>query len=164
MLVNFDSLSATSKIWIYQSNREFSEKEVAEIKINLENFIGNWKRHGDDLKASYQIKYNQFIAIAVDENYNEVSGCSIDASVNLMKQFEQKFAIDLTNKLNISFKDNHNINIVSLADFQNYAKQQKITSKTVVFNNMVTNKADFEQNWEVTADKSWHKRFLAMNN
>ena len=164
MLVNFDSLEDTSKIWIYQSNREFSEKEVAEIKINLENFIENWKRHGDDLKASYQIKYNQFIAIAVDENYNEVSGCSIDASVNLMKQFEQKFAIDLTNKLNISFKDNHNINIVSLADFQNYAKQQKITSKTVVFNNMVTNKADFEQNWEVTADKSWHKRFLAMNN
>ncbi len=164
MLVNFDSLSATSKIWIYQSNREFSEKEVAEIKINLENFIGNWKRHGDDLKASYQIKYNQFIAIAVDENYNEVSGCSIDASVNLMKQFEQKFAVDLTNKLNISFKDNNNINVVTMANFQNYAKQQKITSNTVVFNNMVTNKADFEQNWEVTADKSWHKRFLAMNN
>jgi len=131
MLVNFDSLEDTSKIWIYQSNREFSEKEVAEIKINLENFIGAWKRHGDDLKASYQIKYNQFIVIAVDENYNEVSGCSIDASVNLIKQFEQKFAIDLTNKLNISFKDNHNINVVSMADFQNYAKQQKITSDTV---------------------------------
>lgn len=163
MLVNFDSLEGTSKIWIYQSNREFSEKEIAEISQNLENFIGAWKRHGDDLKASYQIKYNQFIVIAVDENFNEVSGCSIDASVNLIKQFEQKFAVDLTNKLNISFKDNHNINVVSLADFQNYAKQQKITSNTVVFNNMITNKSDFEQNWEVTADKSWHKRFLAIN-
>ena len=164
MLVNFDSLEGSSKIWIYQSNREFSEKEVAEISHSLENFIGSWKRHGDDLKASYQIKYNQFIVLAVDEIYNEVSGCSIDASVNLMKQFEQKFAVDLTNKLNISFKDNHNINVVSMADFQNYAKQQKITSNTVVFNNMVTNKADFEQNWEVTADKSWHKRFLSINN
>jgi hypothetical protein len=164
MLVNFDSLEDASKIWIYQSNREFSEKEVAEISHNLENFIGAWKRHGEDLKASYQIKYNQFIVIAVDENYNEVSGCSIDASVNLIKQFEQKFAIDLTNKLNISFKDNHNINVVSMADFQNYAKQQKITSDTVVFNNMITNKADFEQNWEVTANKSWHKRFLTITN
>lgn len=164
MLVNFDSLENTSKIWIYQSNREFSEQEVAEISRDLENFIGTWKRHGDDLKASYQIKYNQFIVIAVDEDYHEVSGCSIDASVNLIKQFEKKFAVDLTNKLNISFKDNNNINVVSMANFQNYAKQQKITSNTVVFNNMVTNKADFEQNWEVTADKSWHKRFLAMNN
>ncbi|HEY9220113.1 MAG TPA: ABC transporter ATPase [Lutibacter sp.] len=164
MLVNFDSLEDASKIWIYQSNREFSEKEVAEISHNLENFIGAWKRHGDDLKASYQIKYNQFIVIAVDENYNEVSGCSIDASVNLIKQFEQKFGVDLTNKLNISFRDHSNINVVSMTDFQNYAKQQKITSNTVVFNNMLTNKADFEQNWEVTADKSWHKRFLTATN
>lgn len=164
MLVNFDSLKDTSKIWIYQSNRTFSEVEVAEISHNLDSFIGTWKRHGEDLKASYQIKYNQFIVIAVDENYNEVSGCSIDASVNLIKQFEKKFSVDLTNKLNISFKDNNNINVVSLADFQNYAKQQKITSNTVVFNNMITNKADFEEHWEVTADKSWHKRFLVMNN
>jgi hypothetical protein len=164
MLVNFDSLASTSKIWIYQSNREFSGKEVDEISRDLENFIGTWKRHGEDLKASYQIKYNQFIVIAVDENYKEVSGCSIDASVNLMKQFEQKFTVDLTNKLNISFKDNNNINVVSMADFQNYAKQQKITSNTVVFNNMISNKADFELNWEVTADKSWHKRFLIINN
>jgi hypothetical protein len=102
--------------------------------------------------------------VAVDENYQEVSGCSIDASVNLMKQFERKFSIDLTNKLNISFKDNNNINVVSMANFQHYAEQQKITSNTVVFNNMITNKADFEQNWEVTADKSWHKRFLVINN
>lgn len=164
MLVNFDSLEDASKIWIYQSNREFSEKEVAEISHNLESFIGTWKRHGEDLKGSYQIKYNQFIVLAVDENYNEVSGCSIDASVNLMKQFEQKFGVDLTNKLNISFRDHSNINVVSMADFQNYAKQQKITSNTVVFNNMITNKVDFEQNWEVTADKSWHKRFLTVTN
>ncbi len=164
MLVNFDSLEGTSKIWIYQSNREFSENEIAEISHNLENFIGVWKRHGDDLKASYQIKYNQFIVIAVDENFNEISGCSIDALVNLMKKFEQKFVVDLTNKLNISFKDNHNINVVSMVDFQNYAKQQKITSNTVVFNNMITNKADFEKHWEVTADKSWHKRFLSISN
>lgn len=164
MLVHFDSLEDSSKIWIYQSNREFSENEVAEISLDLENFIGIWKRHGDDLKASYQIKYNQFIVIAVDENYNNVSGCSIDASVNLIKQFEKKFAVDLTNKLNVSFKDSNNINVVSLADFQNYAKQQKITSNTVVFNNMITNKGDFEQNWEVIADKSWHKSFLVMNN
>ena len=164
MLVSFDSLEDSSKIWIYQSNREFSEQEVAEISNELENFIGAWKRHGEDLKASYQIKYNQFIVVAVDENYNEISGCSIDASVNLMKQFEQKFGIDLTNKLNISFKDNNNINVVSMANFQNYAKLQKITSKTIVFNNMITNKGDFEKNWEVTADKSWHKRFLSINN
>ena len=160
MLVNFESLSETSKIWIYQSNREFSDNELEIIKTKLDSFIENWQGHGDDLKASYQLKYNQFIILAVDEKFNEVSGCSIDASVNLIKQFEKEFMLDLTNKLNISFKDNKNINIVSLTDFKHYVKQGKINLNTIVFNNMVTSKADYINNWEVTADKSWHKRFF----
>lgn len=160
MLVNFENLEDDARVWVYQSSREFSESETNEIINKIEAFISNWKRHGDDLKASYKIKYNQFLVIAVDEKYNEVSGCSIDASVNFIKQLENEFSLDLTNKLNISFKDNNNINIVSLSDFQKYVKLEKINSNTIVFNNMVTTKGNFEQNWEVTADKSWHKRFL----
>ncbi|MCF6167798.1 ABC transporter ATPase [Lutibacter sp.] len=160
MLINFENLPDTSKVWIYQSNREFSDNEIEIIKTKLDSFLENWQGHGDDLKASYQLKYNHFIILAVDEKFNEVSGCSIDASVNLIKQFEKEFKLDLTNKLNISFKVNNNINIVSLADFQHYAKQGKIDLNTVVFNNMAASKADFMNNWEVIAAKSWHKRFF----
>jgi len=160
MLVDFNSLENSSRVWIYQANRAFSKNEEGEISSKIENFITNWKRHGDDLKASYQIKYHHFIIIAVDEDFNEVSGCSVDASVNLIQQLEKKLQIDLTNKLNISFKDNNHINVVSLANFKEFAKQQKITKNTIVFNNLVSTKANFEKEWEVTADKSWHKRFL----
>lgn len=160
MFVNFEDLDKNSRVWIYQSSREFSNNEVEVIKEKTADFVQNWQRHGDNLKASFCIKYNHFIVLAVDENLNEVSGCSIDASVNLIKNFEKAFSADLTNKLNISFKDKSNINIVTMADFQKYAKQQKITASTIVFNNMVTTKQEFENNWEVTADKSWHKRFL----
>jgi len=160
MLVSFESLEDSSRVWIYQSNREFSKSEVVEINDKVEEFIEDWLGHGDQIKASYQIKYNQFIMIAADQNYNDVSGCSIDASVNFIKELEKEFNLDLTNKLNVSFKDNNNINIVSLSDFQKYAKQHKITSNTVVFNNLVSTKGDLTNNWEVTAAKSWHKRFL----
>jgi hypothetical protein len=160
MFVDFESLDNSARIWVYQSNREFSENEMVIIKAKVENFLQNWVRHGDDLKASYTIMYNQFIVLAVDENFNNVSGCSIDASVNLIKQLEKEFSIDLTNKLNISFKDNDNINVVTLADFQKFAKQEKITPKTIVFNNMVTTKGDFNLKWEVEAKDSWHQRFL----
>lgn len=160
MLVDFKSLEDNSRVWIYQSNREFSKNEVDEISDKMVDFIEDWLGHGDQIKASYLIKYNQFIIIAVDQFYNEVSGCSIDASVNFIMEIEKVFNIDLTNKLNVSFRDNNNINIVSLSDFQNYAKQHKISSKTIVFNNMISTKADLAKNWEVTADKSWHKRYL----
>ena len=161
MFVKFEDLDKSARVWIYQSNREFTNNEVEIIKEKTLDFIENWQRHGDNLKASFCIKYNQFIVLAVDENYNNVSGCSIDASVNLIKSIEKAFSVDLTNKLNISFKDANNINVVTLADFQKYVKQQKITANTIVFNNMVATKEAFENNWEVPADKSWHKRFLA---
>ena len=164
MFVKYNLMPNDSRVWIYQSNREFKAEELGVLNNKIQDFIDSWKRHGDDLKASYVIKYNQFIVLLVDKCYNDVSGCSIDASVNLIQQLENHFEIDLTNKLNISFKDNANINIVSLSDFQNYAKQDKITSNTVVFNNLVTTKKEFENNWEVTADKSWHKRFLIADN
>jgi len=64
------------------------------------------------------------------------------------------------NKLNISFKDGENINIVSLADFQKYIKTKKITADTVVFNNMVQTKGEIDDKWEVAAKDSWHQRFL----
>ena len=164
MFVDYDLMPNDSRVWIYQSNREFNSDELVILETKIQDFIDVWKRHGADLKASYVIKYNQFIVLLVDEGFNDVSGCSIDASVNLIKKLENHFEIDLTNKLNISFKDSVNINIVSLSDFQNYVKQEKITSNTVVFNNMVTSKEEFENNWEVTAAKSWHKRFLITEN
>jgi hypothetical protein len=160
MLVDFDSLKNSSRVWVYQANREFSNNEEEEITLKIKSFIATWKVHGKDLKASYQIKYHQFIVIAVDEDFNEVSGCSIDASVNLILKLEQSLKLDLTNKLNVSFKDNNNINVVSLLDFKNFVKQQKITENTVVFNNMVATKGDFESQWEVPAIDSWHKRFF----
>ncbi len=160
MLVNFESLSGSSKVWVYQSNREFADNEIEIMVAKIESFVAEWKRHGKGLKASYKIIYNQFIVLAVDEDYNEVSGCSIDSSVNLMKQFEDAFELDLTNRLNISFRNNRDINVVSLTEFKAFVKLGKITSSTIVFNNMITTKAELSNKWEVTTDKSWHKQYL----
>ena len=160
MKVDFESLNDDSRIWVYQSNRAFTEDELELIAQRLEVFVGSWKRHGQDLKASYKILQDHFIVLAVEERYNPVSGCAIDASVHAIQELEKLLQIDLTNKMNVSFKDGQNINIVSLGDFQKYASQKKITGDTVVFNNMVATKLDLESKWEVPARNSWHQRYL----
>jgi hypothetical protein len=159
MLVPFNTLPQKSRIWIYQSNRPFIDEELSQIKIIIEPFLGHWQRHGQDLKASYKVIYNQFIVISVDEN-NEVSGCSIDASMHIMQQIEQQFKVDLTDKLQVAFKNGDNINTVSLTDFKKYIGLNKITSGTVVFNNMVDSIEGLKNNWEVPAKQSWHNRFF----
>ena len=160
MFTEYKKLPQNSRVWVYQSNREFTQEEIEFISAKALLFIDNWTRHGDDLKGSFTIKYNQFLVLAVDENFNDVSGCSIDASVRFVQELEKELELDLMNKMNVSFKDGDNINIVKLPEFQNFAKEQKITAETVVFNNMVNTKEDFETKWEVPANQSWHARFL----
>lgn len=160
MLVPFNTLPNNARIWIYQANREFTENEIHEISKKAAAFIETWTRHGEDLKASYEIKYQQFLVLGVDESFNDVSGCSIDSSVRFIKATEQNFGIDLMNKLNIAFKIGENINTVSLAAFQQFVKEDKIDGETIVFNNMVQSKADYDTNWEVPASQSWHQRFI----
>jgi hypothetical protein len=160
MFTEYTNLPKDSRVWVYQADREFSIEEIEYICAKAILFIDDWTRHGDDLKGSFTIKYNQFLVLAVDESFNNVSGCSIDSSVRFVQELEKELRVDLMNKMNVSFKDGENINIVKLSDFQQFAKEKKITSDTIVFNNMIDTKEDFETNWEVTADKSWHKRFL----
>jgi hypothetical protein len=62
--------------------------------------------------------------------------------------------------MNISFKDGDHINIVKMSDFKEFTKSNKITSETIVFNNMVSTIDELETQWEVSVNDSWHKRFL----
>jgi hypothetical protein len=160
MFTEYNNLPNNSRVWIYQSDRVFTAQEIDFISMKAKDFINQWTRHGDNLKGSFIIKYKQFLVLAVDEDFNNVSGCSIDASVRFVKELENELQIDLMNKMNVSFKDGNNINIVKLSDFQQFAKEQKITKETIVFNNMVQTKEEVENNWEVPASKSWHNRFM----
>ena len=157
MFVPFNTLPLNSRIWIYQSNRAFLEKELLSIKESLKTFITNWQRHGSGLKASYKIIYNQFIVIAVADM---VSGCSIDASVHTLQKIEQQFNVNLTDKMQTAFKNGDNINTVSLSEFKKYVGLNKITEDTIVFNNMVDTVVGLQNNWEVPAKNSWHKKYF----
>ena len=83
MLVNFNTLPETSRVWIYQANRSFTETEIEEIGSKLNIFIENWTAHGGDLYSGYEIKYKRFIIIGLNQNLNTATGCSIDASTHI---------------------------------------------------------------------------------
>lgn len=159
MLVPFNSLSPKSKIWIYQSDKAFTDNQIPKITVLLDSFIAQWQRHGEDLKASYKISYNQFIILAVDENH-EVSGCSIDASVHIIQKIEAQFQVVLTNKLQIAYKVGEAIQVVSLADFKKQIATSNISLETIVFNNMVTTVAALKTDWEIPVKQSWLNKYF----
>ncbi|WP_298496093.1 ABC transporter ATPase [uncultured Algibacter sp.] len=160
MLVDFNTLPEESRVWIYQANRSFSENELEEIQAKLNTFIENWAAHGSDLQAGYTIKYKRFIVLGLNQDLNKATGCSIDASVNFIQQLEKEYDVDLMDKMNVSYKQGEYIAYKSLTDFRKMAKDKAVSKKTIVFNNLVNNVAEFKENWEVPASESWHGRFI----
>ena len=65
MLVSFESLPEESRIWVYQSNRPFTEEEIQDIAKDLDAFLTQWTAHGSDLHAGYELPYNRFIVIVL---------------------------------------------------------------------------------------------------
>lgn len=160
MFVPFDTLPDEARLWIYQSNRKLSESEIESITIQLTAFVEQWAAHGQSLQASFQIVYERFILIAVDEEVQNVTGCSIDASVVEVQKIEQQFSIELLDKLNVTFKLGEFIAHKPLIEFKKMAKDKAVSAQTIVFNNLVNTIGEWREFWEVPASESWHNRFF----
>jgi hypothetical protein len=161
MVTDFNSLPDDARIWIYQANRKLSEEEVEKISTKTNDFLEKWTAHGANLEAGFEVKYDRFIVIGLNQTNASASGCSIDASVHFIQQLEKEFDVDLMDKMNVTFYNGKYIAHKSLSDFRKMAKARSVSPNTVVFNNLVNTKAEYLDNWEVPAKESWHSRFLA---
>lgn len=160
MYVPFEEMPDHSRIWIYQSNRKFSDEEVQVIEQKLQEFTEQWVAHATPLQTSFTIKYNRFVILVVDQEVHAASGCSIDASVRVIQELEKQFAVDLMDKMNVTFRTGEFIAYKDLADFKKMAKSKAVSAETIVFNNLVNDLGEFKDFWEVPAAESWHSRFF----
>jgi hypothetical protein len=160
MYVPFEELPEESRVWIYQSNRRLQPEELNQIETALQQFVENWAAHGKPLQASYEIRYDRFIVLAVDQEFNAATGCSIDASVHFIQELEKQFDIVLLDKMNVTYRLGDHIAHKSLIDFKKMVKDRAVSPQTIVFNNLVNTIEEYQNDWEVEASQSWHSRFF----
>lgn len=153
--------SPQSKVWIYQSNRAFTAQETEEIQQKLDAFTAQWTAHGHQLKAKAEIRYNFFIVLIVDEASATATGCSIDASVRIIKEIETAYQVDLFDRFNMAYKIEDQVYVTTKEDFETLITIKKINANTIVFNNMVQTYAAYQQQWEVPMAESWHNMIFA---
>lgn len=151
-----------NRVWIYQADRFFTGPELEIVKAKLDVFIQEWTAHGSQLSAKVDIIYNLFIVLSVDERVAQVTGCSIDKSVRILKDIEQEIQIDLFNRLLITYRDDQgDVQIVSRDVFEALCQQGVVDDNTIVFNNMIQSPQEFASKWEVPLKDSWHKQLFA---
>ena len=102
MYTEFKDLPGDARIWIYQSDRKFSDKEVEEITQKTKEFVTQWTAHGSNLTAGFEIRHGRFIIFGVDQTEVQASGCSIDASVVFIQSLEKEYDVNLLDKMNVT--------------------------------------------------------------
>ena len=151
----FEGFSPASRIWVYQSNRPFTDDEVKQLNESAQIFINNWTAHNAQLKGVSGILYNRFIIFCVDEKVTSASGCSIDKSIHYIKQVEKDMNVFLLNRQLIAYKIDDKVVSCPINSFTELFQQGKINAQTIVFNNLVDTLDTFRVNWEVPLRNSW---------
>ena len=160
MYVSFNLLPPNAKVWIYQSDRNLSNIDIELIEREVKLFLNNWSSHNKEIESSFEIRYNRFLIIGLNENINSASGCSIDKSVNFIKNLQSILKVNFLNRLDVACKIGNEINSISLLEFQNMIRENKLSKDSIVYNNMIDTKKLYLNSWETTIENSWHKKFL----
>ncbi len=154
-IFSIDTFPADTRVWIYQADRNLNEYEILQCRNTLQSFSQQWTSHQMPLKATADIAYNRFIIFYVDESANEVSGCGIDKSVNLVKQIEQQLGVDFFNRTQIAYQDNDEVKAFALADAKKLFAENVIHANTIIFNNLVNTKHELDSEWKQRLADSW---------
>ena len=162
MFVDFKDLPNHSRVWIYQADRTFSVEEAALVEQLLRKFVSQWEAHQHPLQASYLLRYQRFIVLAVNPDFHEPSGCSIDNSVALIRQIEQHFGVKLFDRLTLAFWENNEVKTLKSKDLKAKIAQGEFGIDTVIFDNTVQNKVGLETQWQVSASKSWVAKYWSV--
>ena len=161
MFVPFESLPPASRVWIFQSNRPFTENEMDAINSRLRQFTEQWNVHGIRLNTSYRIDFDQFIVLAADESQETASGCSIDSSVRVLKELEEALGLNLFERNRVVFKMANSYLTLPLSEVKENFLNGILKEDTLTFNNLVKTKGELESEWLVPARETWVRRYIS---
>lgn len=157
--IEFQQLPDTARLWIYAARRAFDKSQVDTLKDHMNRFMQEWTAHKRELRTGWELKYDQFILVAVDEQTMAASGCSIDSMVHSLQEFEKNVGCQVIGTSTLVFYRNEvgDIRSVDRAQFKHLTELGKVNENTIVFNNVIDALKTFrEGKWEVPMRESWH--------
>lgn len=144
-----------SRVWVYQASRLFSLSEAFEVEDILNNFTAEWKSHGIPVKGAGYLFFGQFVVLMADETATNVSGCSTDSSVRIIKEIEQRFSVSMFDRTSLAFIIKDKVQLLPLSQLQYAIDNGFINGDTLYFNNLVQTKEELEKKWIQPVKESW---------
>ncbi len=148
-----------ARIWVYQASRSLLAPELDQIKQILTQSCQNWEAHGAPLQASFEIKYNQVIIVAVNEAMNAASGCSIDASTRWFKSLGETLQVDFFSR-DVAVVREEQVELLALGQLKSAVDAGLLTPEDQIITPLLQSVEQYRNQWLSTADQSYLKRYF----
>ncbi len=150
MLTNYQNLSENAKVYLYPSSRKFYPNELEELDVKVKEFTSKWTK----FSTSYKIEYQRFLLFFLEEDA-VITTKIMDELAEFIFQLEKDYNITLLDKVNVCFKQGEYVQYQEMKRFRELIKKKSVSKKTIVFNNFIQTKYEFENEWEVPITNSW---------
>ena len=148
-------MAPDTKVWIYPSSRKFYKNELEGLETKTKAFVLQWAADHALVDASYALKYDRFIVFFAGAK-NKISTKALDQMAAFVLQLQNHYQVTLLDKMNVCFKQGPYVQYKALKEFKKLVRDKAVNKNTLVFNNLVSNKYEFDAFWEIPAGESWY--------
>jgi hypothetical protein len=153
------SLPDHARVWVFAAERPLEGMARDQLLTDVDAFLDQWAAHGTPLHCARDLVHDRFLIVAVDELAAGVSGCSIDALTQRLREHERRLGMVLLDNGPVHYRADGGVTRVSRAQFGHLADAGTVTPETIVFDNTVpTLGAVRSGKWETPARNAWHGR------
>ena len=162
-LVPFETLPDSARVWVFGTDQPLSEEATTTLMKAVEDYLAEWKAHGEPLTAAYEFRFGRLLVIGVDQRTAGASGCSIDGLFRVLQGLEPQLGSRMVGGGRVFYRDlNGEVQSVERHELKALRDSGAIKENSVVFDTSLTDLGSLRQGFERPARKSWAKGMLAL--
>jgi hypothetical protein len=145
-----------AKLWFYWIPRPLLADEVDDFQQSKKDFLSQWNTHGKPNAADIWLIEGRCILVVAGNEFEGVSGCSIDKSVAWVRDLSAKWGVDLLDRNWVMFQtENQDWSMSKLSQFWALRKANVVHDQTLIVDSTITEFNQMDQLIQPFA-QSWH--------
>jgi hypothetical protein len=150
-----NQISPNARLWFYNIPRVLTEQEIQCFERLRADFLPSWNTHGKSNQGDVWLIEDRMIVVLGWNDFEPISGCSIDKSVGFIRQLMQDFQLDLMDRMWVYYQKDGQWQQAKIHQFWAMRKANEINDDTLILDTTIADYNHFNQLIKKLGD-SWH--------
>jgi hypothetical protein len=160
-IIPFDSLPDSARVWVFASDSELTGAAADTLLAAVDQFLSQWKAHGTPLRCAREWRDDRFLAIGVDVEAENASGCSIDGLFRTLQELERLIGSRLIGGGRVFYRVGSAIRAATRDEFIEHIRRGDVSGDTAVFDTSLTGAEAWRTRFEQPASAAWTAPYFA---